>query len=126
MIIAIDFDGTCVKNKYPYVGEDIGAVPILKDLVKRGHRLILCTMRSHKPNKGIDCLQDAVDWFNNNGIELYAINENPEQKSWTDSNKIYADLYIDDAALGCPLTSDGFGNVYVDWSKVSNLLYATR
>ena len=126
MIIAIDFDGTCVKNKYPYVGEDIGAVPILKDLVKRGHRLILCTMRSHKPNKGIDCLQDAVDWFNNNGIELYAINENPEQKSWTDSNKIYADLYIDDAALGCPLTSDGFGNVYVDWSKVSNLLYTTR
>ena len=126
MIIAIDFDGTCVKNKYPYVGEDIDAVPILKDLVKRGHRLILCTMRSHKPNKGIDCLQDAVDWFNNNGIELYAINENPEQKSWTDSNKIYADLYIDDAALGCPLTSDGFGNVYVDWSKVSNLLYATR
>ena len=126
MIIAIDFDGTCVKNKYPYVGEDIGAVPILKDLVKRGHRLILCTMRSHKPNKGIDCLQDAVDWFNNNGIELYAINENPEQKSWTDSNKIYADLYIDDAALGCPLTSDGFGNVYVDWSNVSNLLYATR
>ena len=126
MIIAIDFDGTCVKNKYPYIGEDIGAVPVLKDLVKRGHKLILCTMRSHKLNKGIDCLQDAVDWFNNNGIELYAINENPEQKSWTDSNKIYADIYIDDAALGCPLTSDGFGNVYVDWSSALRMLYATR
>ena len=122
MKIAIDFDGTCVKHKYPYVGEDIGAVPVLKDLVKQGHQLILCTMRSHKPVNGIDCLQDAVDWFKNNDIPLFGINEDPEQKSWTDSRKIYANVYIDDAALGCPLTTDEYDNIYVDWSKIPALL----
>ena len=122
MKIAIDFDGTCVKHKYPYVGEDIGAVPVLKDLVKQGHQLILCTMRSHKPVKGIDCLQDAVDWFKDNDIPLYGINEDPEQNSWTDSRKIYANVYIDDAALGCPLISDEYGNIYVNWNRVSEML----
>ena len=26
MIIAIDFDGTCVTHEYPKIGKDIGAV----------------------------------------------------------------------------------------------------
>ena len=39
MIIAIDFDGTCVYHDYPYVGKDIGAVPVLKELVAAGHKL---------------------------------------------------------------------------------------
>ena len=35
MIIAVDFDGTCVKHRYPMVGEDVdGAVSVLKELVK--------------------------------------------------------------------------------------------
>ena len=46
MIIAIDFDGTCVTHEYPYIGKDIGAVPVLQRLVKAGHELILWTMRS--------------------------------------------------------------------------------
>lgn len=25
MIIAVDFDGTCVKHRYPMVGEDVDA-----------------------------------------------------------------------------------------------------
>lgn len=34
MIIAVDFDGTCVKHRYPMVGEDVdGAVSVLKELV---------------------------------------------------------------------------------------------
>ena len=27
MIIAIDFDGTCVTDEFPKIGKDIGAVP---------------------------------------------------------------------------------------------------
>jgi len=45
MIIAIDFDGTCVTHAYPKIGKDIGAVPVLKQLVQYGHQLILWTMR---------------------------------------------------------------------------------
>lgn len=57
MKIGIDFDGTCVTHDYPRIGKDIGAVPVLKELVERGHKLILNTMRSGKE------LEDAVEWF---------------------------------------------------------------
>jgi hypothetical protein len=113
MIIAIDFDGTCVIHEYPKVGEDIGAVPVLKELVAAGHKLMLWTMRGNKPTtENVDTLADAVSWFNQNGIELWGINENPEQKEsgWSNSNKQYAQLYIDDAALGAPLTTKNCPN----------------
>ena len=97
MYIAIDFDGTCVTHEYPNIGKDIGAIPVLQQLVKDGHKLILYTMRSGKE------LDDAVQWFNTNNIPLYGINENPSQKRWTTSPKIFAHIYIDDAAIGAPL-----------------------
>ena len=126
MDIAIDFDGTCVTHEYPKVGEDIGAVPVLKALVEKGHRLMLWTMRGNKPtSEGVNTLQDAVNWFKQNDISLWGINENPEQKSsgWTNSNKQYAQLYIDDAALGCPLVYDwGIERPFVNWREVEEML----
>lgn len=136
MIIAVDFDGTCVTHEFPKVGKDIGAVPVLKELVEKGHKIILYTMRSHpnKSNKGKtlsewiisnDTLQDAIDWFKENDIPLWGINENPNQKKWTSSPKIYANIYIDDAALGTPLRyakEGGLYRPYVDWDKMRILL----
>ena len=126
MTINIDFDGTVVKHEYPKVGEDIGAVPVLKRLVEEGHQLILFTMRHEKE------LDEAVEWFEKNGIKLFGIQTNPTQKHWTTSPKSYAQLMIDDSALGCPLTIDfemvGFeelrpiGRPYVDWVKVEQML----
>lgn len=113
MIIAIDFDGTCVKHAYPQIGEDIGAVPVLKEMVRNGHKLVLNTMRSRQ------LLDDAVQWFRDNGIELYGTNHTPRQETWTESPKTYAQLYIDDAALGCPTVMDDSGRVYVDWRIVA-------
>lgn len=119
MIIGIDFDGTCVTHDYPGIGKDIGAVPVLKKLTNSGHRLILNTMRS-----GLK-LQDAINWFNENGIELYGANENPTQKTWTQSPKVYAHLYIDDAALGCPLKMDVnlSDRPFVDWEVIARWLF---
>jgi len=117
MKIAIDFDGTCVRHEYPDVGKDIGAVDVLKDLVKAGHDLILYTMRSSTG------LQDALDWFMLMKIRLYGVQYDPDQTKWTSSNKCYAELYIDDAALGVPLTYPMDGKrPYVDWVKVRELL----
>ena len=123
MYIAVDFDGTCVTHEYPRVGRHIGAVPVLKKLVDAGHKLILNTMRSG------DELADAIQWFIDNDIPLFGINENPTQKSWTASPKVYANLYIDDAALGCPLTTDScfftkkpFVKPFVDWIEVEKQL----
>ena len=125
MIIAVDFDGTVVTHKFPYVGEDVGAADVLKNLVKNGHKLILNTMRSHRPYEfpdgtSKDTLQEAIDWFESNSIELYGVNENPSQKEWTDSPKIYANIYIDDAALGCPKIMSKHGVPIVDWLTIDN------
>lgn len=124
MIIGIDFDGTCVVHKFPEIGEDIGAQKVLRDLVTNKHQLILFTMRSNNgENKYLD---EAVKWFKDNGIPLYGINENPTQHKWTSSPKPYCHLYIDDAALGCPLKKYNIGDKderpHVDWSEVSGIL----
>ena len=113
MIIAVDFDGTCVKHAYPKIGEDIGAVPVLKKFVSDGHRIVLNTMRSG------DLLQKAVDWFTMNDIPLTGVNHTPGQETWTQSSKTYANVYIDDAALGCPTTMDEKGRIFVDWKVIA-------
>ena len=122
LYIGIDFDGTCVTHEYPRVGKDIGAVPVLKKLTDSGHLLILNTMRSGRE------LDDAVQWFIDNDIPLYGVNENPTQKSWTASPKVYAHLYIDDAALGCPLKMDNAvsDRPFVNWDAVEEHLMLNR
>jgi len=137
MIYAIDFDGTCVTHQYPAMGKDIGAAPVLRAMVKAGHRLILNTMRSNLPEavsrdlpKGIipvkagNYLDDATNWFEKNGIKLYGVNVNPEQASWTSSPKVLADVYIDDAGLGMPLRRDHTisNRPFVDWVMVAQML----
>lgn len=121
--IVLDFDGTVVKHRYPTVGEDIGAVPVLKRLVANGHKLLLSTMRSHDSN-GEDTLQPAIDWFAERGIPLYGINENPSQKEWTSSPKVYGQIYIDDAALGAPLKADDSdAPPFIDWGMAAIHLF---
>jgi hypothetical protein len=121
-IIAVDFDGTCVTHEFPNMGRDIGAVPVLKELVAAGHKLILWTMRSGDRADGSDPLKDAVEWFQRHGIPLYGVNQNPTQKEWTQSPKAYATIYIDDAALGVPLVHPEGGRPYVDWVRVREAL----
>lgn len=133
--INVDFDGTCVSHEFPLVGNDIGAVEVLKKLVLSGHKLILFTMRSDrlKPMETKDStiknvtgtfLTDAVKWFEENGIPLHGIQKNPTQHNWTTSPKSYAQLMIDDSALGCPLKFDNniSNKTFVDWKKVDSML----
>lgn len=133
MVIAIDFDGTCVTHEFPKIGKDIGAIPVLKRLVENGHQLILNTMRSDRlvggdtGDPGISditgiFLTDATNWFRENNVPLFGIQENPTQHSWTTSPKVYADIYIDDAALGCPLVYPDGERPYVDWVEVEKIL----
>jgi hypothetical protein len=113
LYIGIDFDGTIVKHNYPLIGEDVPwAFAVIGELMMKGHKLILHTMRGGKE------LDAAVKHIKAHGIKLFGINENKHQSDWTDSKKVWAEIYIDDAALGCPLTSDLDGNVFVDWIKV--------
>lgn len=117
LVIAVDFDGTCVTHEYPEMGRDIGAVPVLRELADAGHDIILHTMRDG------DRLKEAANWFRWHRIPLYGINSNPAQKSWTSSPKVYADIYIDDAAAGCPVKfRDGVTRHFVDWERMREVL----
>lgn len=122
MIIAVDFDGTCVEHDYPAVGMDVeGAVDVLRAMNRKGHRLILFTMRSGAK------LEAAVKWFRDRKIELWDVNHNPEQREWTESPKVHADIYIDDSSLGCPVMFiDGVRRPVVNWSKIRALLEYDR
>ncbi len=120
MIIAVDFDGTIVDHRYPEIGAEVpGSVKALKLLTAKGHKLILWTMRSDGQRDG-DVLSQAVEFCKSRGIELYGVNQNPSQ-SWSSSPKAYAHLYVDDAAIGCPLLESprAGGRPYVDWESVA-------
>jgi hydroxymethylpyrimidine pyrophosphatase-like HAD family hydrolase len=108
--IAVDFDGTIVEHQYPEIGrEKLFAFQTLKELEKRGVRIILWTFRTGKE------LEDAVDFCRQHGVEFYAINKNYPEEVMDESvsRKIDVDIYIDDKNLG------GFPG----WSEVWQMLY---
>lgn len=118
-LICVDFDGTCVMHEYPLIGADVPeAVRVLKRLRENQVKLILWTIRSN------ESLQDAVNWFATRGIELWAVNKNPQQRFWSQSPKAYAPAYVDDAAIGCPLIfpDDPEQRPYADWLAIEKLL----
>jgi hydroxymethylpyrimidine pyrophosphatase-like HAD family hydrolase len=109
MVIAVDFDGTIVKHKYPAIGKEIPyAIKTLNLLKERGHKIILWTYRSGKE------LDEAVDYCRKRGLIFHAVNNNFEGEEFDNSysRKIYADLYIDDRnLLGIP-----------EWEKVYKII----
>ena len=114
-IIALDFDGTLVTNKYPEVGE-----PIEKNILKLkkeqtdGAKVILWTSRVG------NYLKEAVDFCKEHGIHLDAVNENlPEIiKAFDgDTRKIFANEYWDDRAV--PMSEQDIGDFSDDYFWIS-------
>ena len=93
-IIAVDFDGTLCLDCYPKIGApNLRLIYILKELRKKGTKLILWTCRCGEP------LAEALKWCSYYGLSFDAVNENLPQileKYGSDSRKIFADIYIDD------------------------------
>lgn len=116
MKIAVDFDGTLFKKTYfPRVGEPVpNAIETCKKLIASGHDLILWTCRSH----GFG-LEDALIEAYAHGLVFKHINTCDNHDAYSD--KIDADLFIDDKALGVPLTHEPT-QTYVDWYMVEHLL----
>lgn len=106
-LLAIDFDGTVVEDRYPAIGKPmIFAFETLKRLQQDGHRLILWTYRHGK------ALDEAVKFCRDNGIEFYAVNSSYEGEDFTkekQSRKIGADIFVDDRNVG---GFPGWGEVY--------------
>lgn len=99
MVIAVDFDGTIVEDRYPGIGKERPfATATLRRLIERGHRLILWTVREG------ELLDEAVAWCEERGVEFYAVNkdfyEETKEENKHYSRKIKADVFIDDRNLG--------------------------
>lgn len=94
MIIAIDFDGTIVRGKYPAIdGLMPDAASSILALEKEGHYLIINTCRSGRH------LLKAINYLLEQGIPFDRVNDNhPDQTRLykNNSRKVYAHLYIDD------------------------------
>jgi hypothetical protein len=100
MIIAIDFDGTIVEDRFPEIGEMIpGADTVINELYSSGHKVIIWTSR-----QGVNLLR-AIEWMAKRGIRYHYINESCEdnlKRYGNDTRKIFADVYIDDKSLISP------------------------
>ena len=99
MTIAVDFDGTIVRHRYPDIGEEIiFATDTLKKLIEERHQLILWSVREGK------LLDEAVEWCRERGVEFYAVNRDyPEEDITLNqhfSRKLKVDMFIDDRNIG--------------------------
>ena len=98
MTIAVDFDGTIVRHRYPKIGDEIPfATETLRLLLRDRHRLILWTVREGK------LLDEAIEWCRARGVEFDAVNRDFPEEDATGSGfsrKIKADLFIDDRNFG--------------------------
>lgn len=113
--VAVDFDGSIVEHEFPKIGPELhGAYWWMKRWQQEGAALILYTMRSDDRTDGSNPLADAVQACKDNGIEFWAVNDNPEQNKWTGSRKVFAHIYVDDAGACAPV--DGMG--HIDWEIV--------
>ncbi len=124
MYIAIDFDGTIVEHCFPEIGEPVpGAIEWIRKFRDAGAILILWTVRCDGERYG-DVLTQALKFCEENDLKFHLVNQSPER--WSDSNKAFANIYIDDAAFGCPLIENPRprGKPYVDWDKVGPAVFS--
>ena len=119
LIIAIDFDGCIVEHDFPRIGAPVpGAEEVIRLMIGAGHRPILWTCRSNYH------LLEAIDYVRNTlGLDLHGWNSNRLNDEYPGSPKLYADTYIDDKGLGCPLVfPPSGGRPYVNWPEVRQYL----
>lgn len=119
--LCVDFDGTLVDHAFPEIGKEVPkAFAWLTKFQDMGIKIILFTVRGSNDKNP---LQSAVNHVKERNINLFAVNENPDQKEWSNSGKVYANVYIDDSAVGVPLLHlTDFQNPCVNWDAVGPLV----
>lgn len=97
MIIAIDFDGTIIEDRFPDIGEmKQGAGEAINALYAEGFTIIIWSCRN-----GINKAR-AIEWLVRAGIKFHYFNQSCAdnvKKYGSDTRKVYADLYIDDKGV---------------------------
>lgn len=98
MIIAIDFDGVLVEDKFPKIGKpNWDIVSAVWRLGFTNHELVLWTSRVG------DRLNEALLWCMEHDLKFACVNNNTPSnlaEHGTNPRKVFADVYIDDRACG--------------------------
>ena len=107
-VLAVDFDGTLVEDKYPNIGRINTTVwNAVLNAQNKGYKLIFWSCRNG------EALEDAVSFCAHNGLHFDAINENIDEVKVLyggDTRKVFADIYLDDRS--CVINSvNGFTTV---------------
>lgn len=94
-IIAVDFDGTLVEDRFPNIGRPIWkTIGEIQNRQSNGAKIILWTCRDHEN------LKEAIEYCENNlHIVFDAVNTNIEETKNmfdNDTRKVYANEYWDD------------------------------
>ena len=115
-IIAVDFDGTLSRARWPGVGvPNFLLIHKLIELQKAGHKIILWTCREG------EALHNAIEWCKEMNLVFDAVNDNlPEVKELygNNSRKISCDIYIDDKS--CIPEWDECENVSISHGMITN------
>lgn len=111
-IIAIDFDGTIVEDRYPEIGElKHNSKEVINKLYGEGYTIIIWTCRTYLK------MLEAVEFLVKNGIKYHQINENCPKNvhkyGGSNPRKISANIYIDDLQLE-PLP---------DWNEIYEIIH---
>lgn len=95
--VAVDLDGTLAKKKDYHTDEILDPHPdakrVMDELSDLGVRIIINTVRGD--------IEQIKNWLDEHDIVYDHINENPDQPE-DSSDKIIADEYWDDRAVGWP------------------------
>lgn len=100
-IVAVDFDGTLVEDRFPEIGAPNRELFTLCNLLKQlGVKIILWTCRDNDtPERNLD---KAVEYCNRQGLTFDAVNRNIDEVLeifHNDTRKVYADVYLDDKSV---------------------------
>lgn len=94
-IMAVDFDGTLVSDRFPDIGEERKQFcDVIRTLQRLGVKSILWTSRTGS------ALREAIEWCEEHDLHFDTVNENLpeviELVGGVDTRKVYADVYFDD------------------------------
>jgi hydroxymethylpyrimidine pyrophosphatase-like HAD family hydrolase len=108
-VIAIDFDGTITEDSpFPITGRvRPEAIEVIKKLQER-YICVLWTCRRGP------YLLEAIELLEQNGVIFEFVNSTPFPER--SSNKIYADVYIDDRSI----------NTKIDWYEIERTLLGDK
>lgn len=99
-VIAIDFDGTIVEDKYPKIGKlRSGAKRVINKLFDNGHKIIIWTCRCDQHLR-CDDKYEMIRFLIENEINFDRVNMNPECVIFGCTPKIYYNIVIDDKQVG--------------------------